>query len=573
MTDTSKYAIYSRKSKFTGKGESIGNQVEICRNELKRRYDAADEDIVVFEDEGFSGANTKRPKFQEMMKRCHSNEFRIVICYRLDRISRNTSDFVRTYEELKDLGVSFRSVSDNIDDTSPMGKAMMMISSVFAQLERDIIAERIVDNMQELAKMGRWLGGNPPTGYRSIDTVGSISVDGKERKAKMLEQIPEEVEIVRLIFSKFIELESLTRTETWLLNENIRTKTGKDFSRFAIKNILKNPVYAINDRDAYLYFTDSGMKVFAEESDFDGKQGVMTYNKTLQKTGKSNKTRSFSDWIVAVGKHTGIISGRDWVRVQRLLRNNSDKSFRKPKSNDALLSGVLFCADCGNFMRPKLSTRCNKRGERVYDYLCELKEHSKGGRCNMKRINGNELDRAVCEELKKLGSDSSSLMKLLRSSGKKISEAYSDYQAEIDKLIKQKKKLKTECDNLVKVLAVSGDSNASEDIIRQINALHDQSAYADERITEYRRLMSQGSENEESLSTLSEMLSDFARSIDKLNIIRKRDLIRTLVRRIEWDGENVHLFLVGSDNDKDDPRPLYPQRDNHKRDPHALPLT
>ena len=133
MTDNRKYAIYSRKSKFTGKGESTANQVEICRNELKHRYNATDEDIVVFEDEGFSGANTKRPKFQEMMKRCRNNEFRIVICYRLDRISRNTSDFVRTYEELKDLGVSFRSVSDNIDDTSPMGKAMMMISSVFAQ--------------------------------------------------------------------------------------------------------------------------------------------------------------------------------------------------------------------------------------------------------------------------------------------------------------------------------------------------------------------------------------------------------------------------------------------------------
>ena len=149
MPDNRKYAIYSRKSKFTGKGESIENQIEICRRALKSKYDVVDEDIVEFEDEGFSGGNTKRPKFQEMMERCRNGEFQLVICYRLDRISRNTSDFVNTYEELKEHSVCFRSVSDNIDDTSPMGRAMMMISSVFAQLERDIIAERITDNTEK----------------------------------------------------------------------------------------------------------------------------------------------------------------------------------------------------------------------------------------------------------------------------------------------------------------------------------------------------------------------------------------------------------------------------------------
>ena len=66
-----------------------------------------------------------------------------MICYRLDRISRNTSDFLRTYEELKDCGVSFQSVHDNIDDSSAFGKAMMMISSVFAELERNIIQQAV----------------------------------------------------------------------------------------------------------------------------------------------------------------------------------------------------------------------------------------------------------------------------------------------------------------------------------------------------------------------------------------------------------------------------------------------
>ena len=69
MNDTRKFAIYSRKSKFTGKGESIGNQIELCKQSIHLNYpEAADENILVFEDEGFSGGNTRRPQFKEMLK-------------------------------------------------------------------------------------------------------------------------------------------------------------------------------------------------------------------------------------------------------------------------------------------------------------------------------------------------------------------------------------------------------------------------------------------------------------------------------------------------------------------------
>ena len=60
------------------------------------------------------------------------------------------------------------SVSENFDTTTPMGRAMMYISSVFAQLERETISERIRDNMIELSKTGRWLGGTAPLGYKSF---------------------------------------------------------------------------------------------------------------------------------------------------------------------------------------------------------------------------------------------------------------------------------------------------------------------------------------------------------------------------------------------------------------------
>ena len=161
-------AIYSRKSKFTGKGESIGNQVELCREQF--------------------------------------------------------------------------------DTSTPMGRAMMFIISVFSQLERETIAERIRDNMHELAKTGRWLGGNTPTGCGS-QSVTYVTVDGKSRKACHLKLIQEEGEIVRTIFDLYTQTDSLSAVEAELLRRRIKTKRGNDFTRFSIKNILQNPVYMIADVD------------------------------------------------------------------------------------------------------------------------------------------------------------------------------------------------------------------------------------------------------------------------------------------------------------------------------------
>ena len=118
-----------------------------------------------------------------MLKLCREKQIKCIVCYRLDRISRNVSDYSNLITELNKLDISFISVTEKFDTTSNMGRAMMYIASVFAQLERETIAERIRDNMLELAKDGRWLGGNPPTGYKSVETIGSVTIDGRKRKA------------------------------------------------------------------------------------------------------------------------------------------------------------------------------------------------------------------------------------------------------------------------------------------------------------------------------------------------------------------------------------------------------
>ena len=197
-------AIYSRKSKFTGKGESIGNQVELCKEYVRVHFGDADaENTVVYEDEGFSGGNLNRPDFKKMMDVAKKRKFKAIIVYRLDRISRNISDFASLIEELARLDISFVSIKEQFDTSTPMGRAMMYIASVFSQLERETIAERIRDNMHELAKTGRWLGGTPPTGYAS-EAVKSVTIDGKSKKACKLKLIPEEADIVKMIYNLYV---------------------------------------------------------------------------------------------------------------------------------------------------------------------------------------------------------------------------------------------------------------------------------------------------------------------------------------------------------------------------------
>ena len=224
-------ALYSRKSKFTGKGESIGNQVELGKEYVRVHFgDAAVDKIVVYEDEGFSGGNLNRPAFKRMMDAAKKRQFKAIIVYRLDRISRNVSDFSGLIEELARLDISFISIKEQFDTSTPMGRAMMYIASVFSQLERETIAERIRDNMHELAKTGRWLGGTTPTGFES-EAIKSITVDGKTKKACKLKLVPEEADIVKTIFDLYVETDSLTLTEAALIKQGFKTKNGKYFTR------------------------------------------------------------------------------------------------------------------------------------------------------------------------------------------------------------------------------------------------------------------------------------------------------------------------------------------------------
>ena len=541
-------AIYSRKSRFPGKGESIGNQIDLCKEYVRNMFGESYGDrCVVFEDEGFSGGNLDRPDFKRMMEDVRKRKYKAIVVYRLDRISRNISDFTGLIGELNKLDVSFISIKEQFDTSTPMGRAMMFIISVFSQLERETIAERIRDNMHELAKTGRWLGGNTPTGFTST-SVSKITIDGKERKSYKLIPVPEEIEIPKMIFDFYVETDSLTAVEAELLRQRVKTKKGKDFTRFAVKAILQNPVYMVADEAAYDYFRKMEAEVCFPKEAFDGSCGIMAYNRTNQEKGRTTQLLPVSEWIIAIGNHPGVISSKQWIKVQESLGRNKSKTYRTPRHNKALLTGLVYCS-CGEKMYPKLSQRTTASGENIYTYVCKMKERSKRERCNCRNVNGNILDAMIFAQIKSLTDRDDSFVLQLSKSREVYTGRCEQYEHQLEALRDEYTQNQKKIDGLVDSMGIVGESIAKKHVLKRIEELTCVNRDVEQRILELEGLRGANQLSDAEFNMLRQILAEFQTCLDDISVEEKRSVIRTVVSKVRWDGENARVVLHGADED------------------------
>ena len=131
--------IYARQSVDRKDSISIESQIDFCKYELKGG------NCRVFKDKGYSGKNTDRPEFQKLLGEIRKGKVRRVIVYKLDRISRSILDFATMMELFQEYDVEFVSSTEKFDTSTPMGRAMLNICIVFAQLERETIQKRVTD--------------------------------------------------------------------------------------------------------------------------------------------------------------------------------------------------------------------------------------------------------------------------------------------------------------------------------------------------------------------------------------------------------------------------------------------
>jgi site-specific DNA recombinase len=180
-------------------------------------------------DDGHSGRNVRRPAYQKMM--ADRDRWDAILVIKMDRIHRNSRNFMEMMESLQEWEKDFVSASESLDTSTAMGRFVMDIIQRIAQLESEQIGERVYMGMSQKAKAGPGiLGFHAPLGYE-LKEGGLVPND-------------EEAEVVRDIFSRCLDGRTLEEIASDLNAEGRRTKRDTAWTPVKVYRILHNPVYA-----------------------------------------------------------------------------------------------------------------------------------------------------------------------------------------------------------------------------------------------------------------------------------------------------------------------------------------
>jgi len=297
------------------------------------KYILGIDEYEIFEDAGYSGKNTDRPAYQEMMSRIRNGEFTHLLVWKLDRISRNLLDFCDMYEELKKYNVIFISKNEQFDTSTAMGEAMLKIILVFAELERKLTAERVYGIMLSRAEKGLWNGSPVPLGYDYDEDTKYPVINEEEAKT------------VRFIFDTYEETRSTGEVKHRLELAGIKTKRNGTWTTKTIADIIRNPFYI----------------------------GTYRYNYRYSPHGK---IRPEEEWVIVEDNHPAIISKEQYEKCNAIMDSNIRARGVKRTDHIHVFRQLIECEKCKkNYIATVDRPRAD--GYRPSTYRCYNYVHSK----------------------------------------------------------------------------------------------------------------------------------------------------------------------------------------------------
>ena len=325
-----KVAIYIRVSTHW---QVDKDSLQVQRRELidYARVALNTSEYEVFEDAGYSAKNTDRPAYLEMIGRLRTGEFSHLLVWKIDRISRNLLDFTSMYKELQSLGVVFVSKNEQFDTSSAIGEAMLKIILVFAELERNMTAERVTAVMLSRAGNGQWNGGRVPYGYKRVG-------DGFEID-------PAESAVYGEIVELYLKHRALSAVSGELNKRGIPTRVGSQWSNAGVQKILRNVFYT----------------------------GAYRYN-----VRRRGQLQDADEWITIENHHQPLIDQGKFDYLQQLLAKNR-RNIRMPGSTHVakhvhIFGGLVRCGLCGSNMIGNLDSR-RLDGWRPSKYSCSTRRN------------------------------------------------------------------------------------------------------------------------------------------------------------------------------------------------------
>lgn len=504
--------IYSRQSLDKKDSISIESQIEHCKGQI---LPGDTEQLKIIQDKGYSGKNTRRPGFEEMMEYINSGVVSQIIVYKLDRISRSILDFAEMMSIFNKHGVDFISATEKFDTSTPTGRAMISIIMVFAQLERETIQQRITDNYYSRGKIGMYLGGPPPYGFVKNKTL----LNGK--KTSVLEQNPDTIKILTDIYNMYGYTDcSLGKIAQKLNLENIPSPNGAPWDNSKISRILRNPVYVKADVDIYNYYKTKGCDIENDIEDYLGVNACYLYGK---RTTNERKYTDVSKHKLSLALHEGVIDSKTFLLCQYKLDKNRQVK-RSGAGKSTWLSGLMRCSFCGYAMNVTLAY-VNKEKGKIQKIVC-------GGRklhipCEREILSYDlgTIESYVETELKKLIQEMKDVEYEKASAEEKQSREENLCRIEIEKIDKK-------IDALLESVA-DGNELTAQYINKKIAEL-------DSIKAEFVNKLNELNNNKVHNSKIVEV-SSLSEKWDELDIEEKKTVARYFIKSIEFRNDEINI--------------------------------
>lgn len=326
----------------------VGYSLEAQRERLIKFAEFQEMEVVrEYCDAGKSGKNISgRPEFSQMLQDIAEDrdEVDFILVFKLSRFGRNAADVLNSLQYIQDFGVNLICVEDGIDSSKDSGKLTITVLSAVAEIERENILVQTMEGRRQKAREGKWNGGQAPFGYELDSKNGTLTVN------------PKEAEIVRIIFSKFVNEGLGADSICDYLNQHgyQKKKVKKNelnyFSRGFIMKILDNPVYI--GKIAY---------------------GRIATEKVKGSRDQYKRVKS-DDYMLVDGIHEAIVDQELW-ETARIRRKETGVKWNKTHSleHEHILSGILRCPVCGSGLVGTVRRRKNKKSGEYKDdfyYKC-----------------------------------------------------------------------------------------------------------------------------------------------------------------------------------------------------------
>ena len=490
-------AVYVRRSLDKGLAEqtftSLDAQEEAVRayitSQRAHGWTAVEEAYI---DRGATGSNTDREALQRLCDDVRRGRIDVVATYRLDRLSRSQRDFFELMHFFEEHGVSFVSVTEQFNTTTPMGRFALSISAAVAQLERETIAARTRDKIHATRKRGRWTGGPPPLGF---DVADKRLIVNKTESVR-----------VRRMFERYLKLGSLMElanelnargelTKSWTMKSG-QVMPGREWTKSRLHALLRNPVVIGRVR-----------------------LGDETFE----------------------GEHEAIVSQELWESAQRRLTEQSPARGASRAKSTALLAGLLTCGRCGSNMGRHYASRGNRRWA---SYVCRRISTKGAAACRGSRAPAGELESFVVDRIRAIGRDPNVIAETVRAARELRAAREPALRDELTALRQQLRRLTGDHGNLLDAIAQCAGASARPALVAKLDEVDGRRAEARQRVAALEAELAALATTEIDENQLRTALANFDGVWAHLDTQERQRLLALLIERVTYDGAREEVAIT-----------------------------